>query len=226
MLTLRELPRELVGVPTRRFRSGDIPAGGHGRMSGDPSSTRGQVTRILDEAPRMTREQVLARLAPVVYDELRALAAAQLRCERPDHSLQPTALVHEAYLRLGGGERARWEDRSHFFRAAALTMRRILIEHARRRGRQKRGGGRVRVSLERVGASAWDDSDGVLALDEALRRLEKQDSRSAEVVQLRYFGGLSVRETADALGISERTVKREWTFARAWLWNALGGNDG
>jgi RNA polymerase sigma factor (TIGR02999 family) len=191
-------------------------------MPTQDTPSRHRVTRILDGAAGLTREQVLERLAPVVYDELRTLAAAHLRRERPDHSLQPTALVHEAYLRLVGGEHAPWEDRGHFFRAAARAMRRILIEQARRRGRQKRGGGRVRVSLDVPLASTWDDPDRMLALDEALRRLEGQDPRSAEVVQLRYFGGLSVRETAEALGTSERTVKREWTFARAWLRNALG----
>lgn len=194
-------------------------------MISDDSGARHRVTHILEGAAGMTREQVLAQLAPIVYDELRILAAAQLRRERPGNSLQPTALVHEAYLRLVGDDRSPWEDRAHFFRAAAQAMRRILIDKARARGRQKRGGGRVRVSLEGVGAPIWDDSDRVLALDEALQRLEEQDPRSAEVVQLRYFGGLSVHETAHALGLSERTVKREWTFARAWLWSALGGAD-
>lgn len=211
---------------TGQVRSWRIAGSRQSRMSTDDSRTRHRVTRILEGASGLTREQVLTELAPVVYDELRVLAAAHLRRERPDHSLQPTALVHEAYLRLIGDDRAPWEDRAHFFRAAAQAMRRILIDRARVRGRQKRGGGRVRVSLERVGASTWDDSAGMLALDEALQRLEEQDPRSAEVVELRYFGGLSVHDTADALGISERTVKREWAFARAWLWNALGGNDG
>lgn len=190
-------------------------------MATSETPTGRRVTRILEGAAGLSRAQVLEQLAPVVYDELRTLAAAQLRRERPDHSLQPTALVHEAYLRMRGDDRVLWEDRRHFFRAAARAMRRILIEHARRRGRQKRGGGRVRVSANALAAPTWDDPDHLLALDEALRRLEGQDPRSAEVVQLRYFGGLSVRETAEALGMSERTVKREWAFARAWLRNAL-----
>ena len=149
------------------------------------------------------------------------LAAAHLRGERSDHSLQPTALVNVAYLRLVGTHHPPWEDRAHFFRAAAEAMRRILIDHARKRSRKKRGGGRVQVSLSAVGPASWDEPDHVLALDAALRRLEEQDPRSAEVVQLRYFGGLSVQETAEALGLSERTVKREWAFARVWLHDAL-----
>lgn len=180
-----------------------------------------RITRILDDAEGLSRREILDRLAPVVYDELRILAAAQLRRERDDHTLQPTALVNEAYVRLLGSDRPAWSDRSHFFRAAARAMRRILIEHARRRARVKRGGNPVRVSLDEVGPESWDEPETVLALDEALRRLEEQDARSSEVVQLRYFAGLSVAQTAEALGVSERTVKREWTFARAWLRNAL-----
>lgn len=183
--------------------------------------SRSRITRILDDAEGLSRREILDRLAPVVYDELRILAAAQLRRERDDHTLQPTALVNEAYVRLLGSDRPAWSDRSHFFRAAARAMRRILIEHARRRARVKRGGNPVRVSLDEVGPESWDEPETVLALDEALRRLEEQDARSSEVVQLRYFAGLSVAQTAEALGVSERTVKREWTFARAWLRNAL-----
>ena len=194
-------------------------------MKTQDTPSRHDVTRILGDADGLSRGQVFARLAPVVYDELRMLAAAQLRRERSGHSLQPTALVNEAYLRLVGTHHPPWEDRGHFFRAAAEAMRRILIEHARKRSRHKRGGGRVRVSLSAVGAPSWDEPEHVLALDEALRRLEEQDPRSAEVVQLRYFGGLSIQETAEALGTSERTVKREWAFARAWLRNALRERD-
>lgn len=187
---------------------------------------RHEVTRILDAAEGLTREQVLEHLAPVVYEELRMLAAAKLRHERTGHSLQPTALVNEAYLKLvGGGGHRPWEDRGHFFRAAAEAMRRILIDHARARSRHKRVGSRVQVSLGRVGPASWDEPERLLALHEALRRLEIQDPRSAEVVQLRYFGGLTVRETAEALGTSERTVKREWSFARAWLHDALREGD-
>jgi RNA polymerase sigma factor (TIGR02999 family) len=174
-----------------------------------------------------SRRSALERLVPAVYDELRALARTQLRGERPDHSLQATALVHEAYLRLlgNGATQPAWNDRHHFFVAAAEAMRRILIEHARARGRGKRGGGRVRVELSSVDLAVEQDLDEVLALDEAFRRLEEQDPKAADVVRLRFFAGLSVEETADAMGLSARTVKREWAFARAWLFDALRGAD-
>ena len=183
--------------------------------------TRTRIGRILDASDGLSRREVLERLAPVVYDELRVLAAAQLRWERPDHTLQPTALVNEAYVRLLGDERPPWTDRSHFFRAAARAMRRILTDHARKRRSLKRGGEPIRVSLDQIGPPSWDEPEKMLALDDALLRLEKRDPRAAEVVQLRYFAGMSVAETAEALDVSERTVKREWTVARAWLRNAL-----
>jgi RNA polymerase sigma factor (TIGR02999 family) len=157
-----------------------------------------------------------------VYDELRALARSHLRRERPDHSLQATALVHEVYLRLhGGADQSVWNDRHHFFVAAAEAMRRILIEHARARGRQKRGGGRAAIDLESADLATEHDLDTVLALDDAIRRLGEQDPRAASVVKLRFFAGLSVEETAEATGLSVRTVKREWAYARAWLFDAL-----
>lgn len=189
------------------------------------TSGRHDVTRILDGAENLSRREVLEQLAPVVYDELKVLAATQLRGQRPDHSLQPTALVNEAYLRLVGSQRAPWNDRGHFFRAAAQAMRRLLIDHARKRSRLKRGGGRVRVTLDNLLTSTWDHPDHILALDEAIRRLEEEEAQSAEVVHLRFFAGLSVGETAKALDLSERTVKRDWAYARAWLYDALGGND-
>jgi len=184
-----------------------------------------EIARILDQAGGLGREEVLERLAPVVYDELRMIAAAHLRDERPDHTLQPTALVNEAYLRLVGGDHPPWGQRAQFFHAAAEAMRRILIDHARKRRRVKRGGGAMRLTLDDALAGSWDHPDRFLALDEAIRRLEGVDARSADVVRLRYFAGLSVQETAQALGLSERTVKREWTFARAWLHDALGEAD-
>jgi RNA polymerase sigma factor (TIGR02999 family) len=148
----------------------------------------------------------------------------RLRSERPDHSLQATALVHEAYLRLLGGDTAAaWNDRTHFMVAAAEAMRRILVDHARGRGREKRGGGAAHIELSDANAAYALDDDDVLALDEVLPRLEALDARTADVVRLRYFVGLSVAETANALGVSERTVKREWAFARAWLFRALQG---
>jgi RNA polymerase sigma factor (TIGR02999 family) len=191
----------------------------------DAKVTSHEVTEILRDSTGSNHEEVLARIAPVVYDQLKVLAAAQLRMERADHSLQPTALVSEAYLRLVRSSGGSWEDRGHFFRAAAVAMRRILIDHARTRRRQKRGGDRSRVSLSEVDPMSWDEPERLLALDEALARLEERDPRAAEVVQLRYFGGLSVRETAEALGVSDRTVKREWSFARAWLLDALDEAD-
>jgi RNA polymerase sigma factor (TIGR02999 family) len=190
------------------------------------SLASGEVTRILSGKDRLSREEALEQLLPVVYDELRALAGARLRHERPDHSLQATALVHEAYIRLVGWDQQSWIDRAHFYRAAAEAMRRILIDHARGRARGKRGGGRVRVDLEDANLATWDDPDDVLALDEALHRLMEQDPRAAEIVQLRFFAGLSVEETAKALELSIRTVHREWKFARTWLFRALGeAND-
>ncbi len=189
------------------------------------SLSRGEVTRILSGTDGLSREESLELLLPVVYDELRALAGARLRHERPDHSLQATALVHEAYIRLVGWEQQSWIDRAHFYRAAAEAMRRILIDHARGRARGKRGGGRVRVDLEDANLATWRDPDDVLALDEALHRLMEQDPRAAEIVQLRFFAGLSVEETAKALELSIRTVHREWKFARTWLFRALGEAD-
>ena len=183
--------------------------------------TKGEFTRILAELGGTDRKTALGRLLPLVYEELRAVAGAHLRHERPDHTLQATALVHETYLRMLGGHDPPWNDRGHFFRAAAEAMRRILIEHARKRGRIKRGGDRVRIELTAANLGSEQDPEEILALDEALRRLEEQDPRSADVVRLRFFAGLSVEETAKALDMSERTVKREWSFARAWLYDAL-----
>lgn len=183
------------------------------------------VTRVLTELRGAGREQALERLVPMVYAELRAMAQAHLRNERPDHSLQATALVHEAYLRLVGDARPTWNDRAHFFHAAAEAMRRILIEHARQRGAVKRGGDQVKVPLSGVNLASEQDPEEILALDDAILRLEEQDPTAAEVVRLRFFAGLSVQETALILELSERTVKREWASARAWLYRALGGAD-
>ena len=180
-----------------------------------------EISRVLADVRRKDKKTAVGKLFPLVYRELRMLARAQLRHERPDHTLQTTALVNEAYVRMLGGQEVPWSDRGHFFRTAAEAMRRILIEHARKRGRVKRGGDRVRVSLNGLDLGSGKDPDVVLALDEALRRLEEQDARVVDVVRLRFFAGLSVEETANALGVSERTVKREWSFARAWLFDAL-----
>lgn len=183
----------------------------------------GDVTRILAELRGAGRQEALDRLVPLVYADLRAAARAQLRHERPDHTLRATALVHEAYLRLVGGNYPAWNDRQHFFRAAAEAMRRILVEHARSRARVKRGGNPVRTTLSDVMVAVDENPAEVLALDDAIRRLEEQDPTAADVVRLRFFAGLSVEETGRVLDMSERTVKREWAFARAWLHGALGG---
>ena len=185
------------------------------------ASGQGDVTRALADLRGPNRPEALDRLVALVYSELRGLAQARLRHERPEHTLEASALVHEAYLRLMGGDYPAWNDRQHFFRAAAEAMRRILIEHARSRVRGKRGGKQVRVPLTGLDLATEQDPAEILALDEAIRRLREQDPRAAEIVELRFFGGLSVEETAQTLEVSERTVKREWAVARAWLYDAL-----
>jgi RNA polymerase sigma factor (TIGR02999 family) len=158
------------------------------------------------------------RLLPLVYDELKKLAAARLAQEHPGQTLQPTALVHEAYVRLVDVKQAqKWESRGHFFAAAANAMRRILIDAARRKRREKHGGDRNRLFLGDVAVPAPEPRDDLVALDTALTRLAKEDSQAARLVELRYFAGLSVAETAQVLGISPRTTDRVWAFARAWL---------
>ena len=160
----------------------------------------------------------LDRLVPLLYGELHALAQRQLRDERTGHTLNPTALVHEAYLRLARQRAVRSEDRSQFLGVAATTMRRLLVDYARARKRHKRGGGEARVPLDDVLPFLTEqDADEVLALDEALARLEALDARAGLVVHHRFFGGLSLEETADVLGVSAKTVQRAWTAARAWL---------
>jgi RNA polymerase sigma-70 factor, ECF subfamily len=159
----------------------------------------------------------LDRLVPVVYEELRRQAQRFLRKEAPGHTLQTTALVHEAYLKLVDQRSARWESRSQFFGVAAQLMRRILVDHARGQKAAKRGGSAIQVPLEEGTAAAQERDVDLLALDEALTRLALIDERQAKVVELRYFTGLGIEETGEALGISPATVKREWTMARAWL---------
>ena len=161
-------------------------------------------------------------LAPLVYNELRRLAAAYMRRERPGQTLQPTALVHEAYLRLAGAGTP-WNDERHFVGIAARSMRQILVERARARGAQKRWAGLNRVSLSDSLAVAADPESMLPALDDALTRLEAIDPEQARIVELRYFAGLSIDETADALGISPATLKRRWSLARAWLFRELAG---
>lgn len=184
-----------------------------------------QLTRIL-ASTEGSDSQRMANLLPLVYDELRDLARQNMVRERSGHTLQPTALVHEAWIRLVDTEQQQsWQNRAHFFGAAALAMRRILVDHARSRGAAKRGGAARRVDLDELGMSPAIDADEVLALDDALAQLEAQDKRKHEVVMLRHFAGLSVAETAEALAISKTTVKEEWAFARAWLLARIESND-
>jgi RNA polymerase sigma factor (TIGR02999 family) len=169
-------------------------------------------------------QQPVDELLPIVYQELRRLAAAYLRRERPGQTLQPTALVHEAYLRLLKDRPDRWQNRAHFCAIAAHSMRQILIERARARGALKRGGPQPRVTLDESLVAGEDRSIDLLALDEALERLAALDPEQARLVELRYFGGLTIEETAEAMAISPATVKRHWTVARAWLARELEGS--
>ena len=162
------------------------------------------------------------QLLPLVYEELRKLAAAKLAQEKPGQTLQATALVHEAYLRLVDVEKApHWETRGHFFAAAAEAMRRILINRARDKGRQKRGGGWQRLDLDRLAVADGASEEETLAVDEALQRLERHNKPCADLVKLRFFAGLTMEEAAAALGLTPRTAHRYWAFARAWLYDAL-----
>lgn len=162
------------------------------------------------------------QLLPLVYDELRRLAAAQMAREKPGQTIQATALVHEAYLRLVGGEpHAPWNSRGHFFAAAAEAMRRILVNRARDKGREKRGGGRQRVDLDQLIVAVQAGDEELVAIDDALQELARRNGPCAELVKLRFFTGLTLDEAALALGISPRTAKRYWAFARAWLFDAL-----
>lgn len=174
------------------------------------------VTRLLAEWRSDGNEEALNRLVPLVYDELKGLAAARLRSERPDHTLQPTALVHEAYARLIQAD-IDYDDRVHFFAVAAQMMRRILVDHARRARTKKRGGGQIAVTLNEQLAGGAEDGPDILALDEALERLSALEPRKARVVELHFFGGLTYAETAKALEISEATVDRDLRMAKAWL---------
>jgi len=186
-------------------------------MADESSNT--EVTRLIHavgSSDRAAADQLLA----LVYDQLRKIAQQRMNEERAEHTLQATALVHEAYLRLVGGADVDWQGRGHFFAAAAEAMRRILIDHARRRGTAKRGGGLKAVAGVLDLASEENVGDA-LALDDLLSRLETEDPQAAAVVRLRFFAGLSIDETAGALSVSPRTVKRNWEFARAWLAHAL-----
>ena len=192
-------------------------------MSAAPLQPKGEITRLLAQASNGNKA-AFDELVPLVYDELHKIASARLRIESDGHTLTPTALVHEAYLKLVEQDRAEWQSRSHFFAVAALAMRRILINHAKTRTRQKRGGGAVRLDLEaaeKLGETAVpfsdEQADELIALDSALSQLKEFNEEGAQVIEYRFFGGLQFKEIAEVIGVSEVTVRRRWTAARAWL---------
>ncbi len=187
-----------------------------------PDPETSEVTLLLEKASAGDA-RAAHELLPLVYDQLRKAAQKQMAAERPDHTLQATALVHEAYIRLVGPGEMSWENRAHFYVAAAEAMRRVLIDHARRKTRVKRGGVRRQVPLSAVDLAQDPDLDEIMSVDDAIRRLEERDERMARIVRLRFFAGLGVGETAAVLGLSDRTVRREWTLARAWLHRELKG---
>ncbi len=186
-------------------------------MPTDPSSA---VTLVLKAAVGGDREAA-ARLLPLVYEELRKLARARMARLAPGQTLQPTALVHEAYLRVIGSAASGWDGRGHFFAAAAQAMRNIIVDQARRKAAAKHGGDRARHPLDELDLAIQPPTEDVLALDEALRRLESDDPRKGRIVDLRYFAGLTVQETAAAMGVSIGTVEREWRYIKAWLHTQL-----
>lgn len=183
------------------------------------------VTALLSELGKGNQDAA-EKLIPLVYDELKRLARGYLRWEREDHTLQTTALVHEAYLRLVRQQATNWQGRSHFFGIAARLMRRILIDHARAHLREKRGGGLSVLPLNDAFAFSPEHSEELIKLDDALHRLARLDPRQSRVVELRFFGGLSVEETAEFLQISPKTVKRDWAVAKAWLHAEVRGHNG
>ncbi len=189
-----------------------------GRLVTQSEPTR--VTQVLAELSEGD-PQAASKLLPLLYDELRQLAEQRMAHEPPGLTLQPTALVHEAYLRLIGSADPGWRSRGHFFGAAAEAMRRILIERARKYDRRKHGGGRHRLDLEKLGLTGDVPSEELLALDDALARLEETDKVRSDVVKLRFFAGLTIEQTADALDLSPATVVRHWTFARTWLFEQI-----
>ncbi|MBS1786472.1 MAG: sigma-70 family RNA polymerase sigma factor [Acidobacteria bacterium] len=186
--------------------------------------TSANVTQLLIDW-RGGNSDALNQLMPLVYDELRDLAKRYMRRENSSHTLQTNALVNEAYLRLVNQQTVEWQNRAHFFAIAAQVMRHLLVDHARAKQYAKRGGGAVQVTLDEGLAVSDESSVELLALHQALERLEKIDDRKSKIVELRYFGGLSIEEVAEVLGISEITVKREWAKAKAWLYRELSQGD-
>ncbi len=207
-----------MGVPLMDPMKSEQPDG-----SGEDAALS-DLTRALSEVG--TDANASERLLPMVYAELRRLAASKMSTEPAHQTLQPTALVHEAWLRITASKDIVWQGRNHFFGVAAEAMRRILIERARRRGAAKRGGGWERLDLEHVDVASETQADTLLALDEALARLMEVDPRSGELVKLRFFGGLTLYEAGEVLGFSGRTAKRCWAFARAWLYHEITRQEG
>jgi len=207
-----------LGVPLMDPMKSEQPDG-----SGEDAALS-DLTRALSEVG--TDANAPERLLPMVYAELRRLAASKMSTEPAHQTLQPTALVHEAWLRITASKDIVWQGRNHFFGVAAEAMRRILIERARRRGAAKRGGGWERLDLEHVDVASETQADTLLALDEALARLMEVDPRSGELVKLRFFGGLTLDEAGEVLGFSGRTAKRCWAFARAWLYHEITRQEG
>jgi RNA polymerase sigma-70 factor, ECF subfamily len=201
-----------------------------GSSSGNPGE--GRVERVSPDVTSLLKrladgsQEAASELIPVIYQELRRLAAGHLRHERPDHTLQPTALVHEAYIKLVAQRNADWQSRTHFFAVASKLMRRILVDYARRHLRAKRGGRQAKLSLDEVVLLSPDRPGKMLALEESLTRLERLDARQGRIVELRYFGGLTVEEAAQVLGVSPTTVRREWTSAKAFLYGELKQRHG
>jgi len=167
---------------------------------------------------------VIEQILPLVYDELRKISSKYLSDEYRNHTFQTTELVHEAYIKLIGNQSISWQSRAHFFGIAAKTMRQILVDYARKRNSQKRGSGKTKLSLDDAQLVASESDDQILALDEALRKLEGVEERSGKIVELRYFSGLTIEETAELLNISSATVKRDWQFAKAWLYKEIQQN--
>lgn len=192
----------------------------HKDSSAGSQETRNDVTRHLSEWQNGD-QGALNRLMPLVYQELRRIAARYLHSERPGHTLQTTEVVHEAYLRLVGETRMRWQGRTHFYAVSATLIRNILVDHARAQKAAKRGSGAVKLSLDEAFAVAVDNGAEVLAVDETLQALSKLDPQQARIVELRFFAGLTIEETAEALHISESTVKRDWILAKTWIYKNL-----
>lgn len=185
-----------------------------------PSISPQEVTQLLADWGRGDKS-AFDKLFPLVHEELRRIAQRQMSHERPGHTLQATALVNEAYLKLAGNEGFEWRDRAHFYAVCAQVMRHVLIDHARAHARDKRGGGAVQVSFNDAIALSEQRAEELVALDEALRSLEHLDPQKGRIVEMRYFGGLSIEETAEVLDISPRTVRREWRRSKAWLYRMI-----